>query len=112
MPAMRPCVSTNDGKVVMPSVVPLLVLQEPAASTAFFKFQVQKTNEPEETRDAALKYLGADYFQSRELFSDEMTAVFGRFAGGRKPSQGQGNPPRFRTICSELRRLVHRARRR
>ena len=60
----------------MPSVVLLLVLQEPAASTAFFKFQVQKTNEPEETRDAALKYLGADYFQSPELFSDEMTAVF------------------------------------
>lgn len=60
----------------MPSVVLLLVLGEPAASTAFFKFQVQKTNDPEEAKEAALKYLGADYFQSPELFSDEMTAVF------------------------------------
>ena len=28
-------------------------------------------------RGAALRYLGADYFQLPELFSDEMTAVFG-----------------------------------
>jgi hypothetical protein len=76
MPAMRPCVSTKDGKVISPAVVLLLVPEEPAASTAFFKFQVQKTNEPEEAREAALRYLGAEYFQIPELFSDEMTAVY------------------------------------
>ena len=54
----------------------LLVPEEPSASTAFFKFQVQKTNEVEEARAAALDYLAAEYFQLPELFSDEMTAVF------------------------------------
>jgi hypothetical protein len=77
MPATRPRVSTKSGRVLMPAMAVLLVPQEPSASTAFFKFQVQKTNEPEEVREAALRYLGADYFQLPELFSDEMTAVFG-----------------------------------
>jgi hypothetical protein len=76
MPAMRPRVSTKDGKVIIPAIVLLLVLEESAASTAFFKFQVQKTNELEEAREAALRYLGADYFQIPESFSDEMTAIF------------------------------------
>jgi len=77
MPATRPRVRTKSGKLIMPGMVVLLVPQEPSASTAFFKFQVQKTNEPEEVREAALRYLAADYFQLPELFSDEMTAVFG-----------------------------------
>lgn len=77
MPATRPRVSSQSGKVIVPAMVVLLIPQEPSASTAFFKFQVQKTNELEETREAALRYLAADYFQQPELFSDEMTAVFG-----------------------------------
>jgi hypothetical protein len=76
MPAMRPQVSTKGGDVIVPAVFLLLVPQEPVASTACFKFQVQKTNEPEEWREAGLKYLAGDYFQRPELFSDEMTAVF------------------------------------
>jgi hypothetical protein len=76
LPAMQPRVSGKDGTVISRAVNLLLVPDEPSASTAFFKFQVQKTNEPEQVRDAALKYLGADYFQIPELFSDEMTAVF------------------------------------
>jgi hypothetical protein len=77
MPAMRPRVSTKQGELIAPAVVSLLVPLEPAESTAYFKFQVQRTNEPEEAREAALEYLGADYFQLPENFSDEMTAVFG-----------------------------------
>ena len=60
----------------MPAMAVLLVPEEPSASTAFLKFQAQKTNEAQEAREAALRYLGADYFQLPELFSDEMTAVF------------------------------------
>ncbi len=77
MPAMLPRVSTKNGRVIIPAMAMLLVPEEPSASTAFFKFQVQKTNEMEEVREAALRYLGADYFQLPKLFSDEMTAVFG-----------------------------------
>jgi hypothetical protein len=76
MPAMRPRVSTKSGRVIVPAMTVLLVPEEPSASTAFFKFQVQKTNEVEEARAAALNYLAAEYFQLPELFSDEMTAVF------------------------------------
>ena len=61
----------------MPSMAVLVVPEEPTASTAFFKFQVQKTNDVEEAREAALRHLAADFFQIPELFSDEMTAVFG-----------------------------------
>jgi hypothetical protein len=75
-PAMRPRVSMKNGEVIMPAMAVLLVPQEPSESTAFFKFQVQKTNEMGELREAVLRYLGADYFQLPEQFSDEMTAIF------------------------------------
>ncbi len=77
MPATRPRVSTRSGKLILPAMTVLMVPEAPSVSTAFFKFQVQKSNEPDEVRGAALRYLGADYFQLPELFSDEMTAVFG-----------------------------------
>ncbi len=76
MPATQPRVSASSGRLIMPAMAVLLVPEEPSASTGFFKFQVQKTNDAEEAREAALQYLGADYFQLPELFSDEMTAVF------------------------------------
>ena len=52
LPAMQPRVSGKDGTVISRAVNLLLVPDEPSASTAFFKFQVQKTNEPEQVRDA------------------------------------------------------------
>lgn len=76
MPAMRPRVSTEGGEVIMPEMAILLVPEEPMASTAFFTYQVQKSNEQDEVREAGLRYMGADYFQIPEMFSDEMTAVF------------------------------------
>jgi hypothetical protein len=76
MPATQPRVTAKNGTLIAPAMVVLLIPSEPCASTAFFKFQVQKTNEPEEMREAALRYLAADYFQVPELFSDEMAAVF------------------------------------
>jgi hypothetical protein len=76
MPAVRPRVSSRSGELIVPAMAVLLIPTEPSTSTAFFKFQVQKTNEPEQIREAALQYLAADYFQLPELFSDEMAAVF------------------------------------
>ena len=77
MEAMRPRVSTKNGEIIVPGMMVLLVPEDPSPSTAFFKFQMQKTNEIEEARRAALGYMGAEYFQLPGLFSDEMTAVFG-----------------------------------
>ena len=77
MPAMRPSVSARNGEVLLPAMVVLLVPQDPDPSTAFFRFQVQKTNEEQKARESGTRYMAADFYQLPELFSDEMTAVFG-----------------------------------
>ena len=63
--------------VLVPAMTVLLVPLEPTNSTVFFRFQMQKTNEIEKARQSGLNYLAADFYQLPELFSDEMTAVFG-----------------------------------
>lgn len=77
MPAMRPSVSTRKGEVLVPEMTVLLVPLAPEESTAFFRFQVQKTNDERQIFNAGVKYLGAGFYQDPALFSDEMTAVFG-----------------------------------
>jgi len=74
---MRPLASTRKGEVILPEMTVLLVPLDPAESTAFFRFQVQKNAEHQRAREAGVKYFGGDYFQLPELFSEEMTAVFG-----------------------------------
>ena len=75
LPAMRPRISGKDGTVISPAVNVLLGAGEPSASTAFFKFQLQKTNQPEEVRR------GRAEISRRGLFSDPGT-VFRRNDGG------------------------------
>lgn len=77
MPAMRPRVNAKNGQIITPEMTVLFVPKEPADSTAFFRFQVLKSNEEEAVREAALGFLAAEFFQLPERFSDEMTAVFG-----------------------------------
>lgn len=77
MEAMHPRVSTRKGEVLLPAMTILLVPEDTASATAFLKFQVQKTAERERARDASVKYMGGDFYQLPELFSDELTAVFG-----------------------------------
>ena len=60
-------VSTKQEELIAPAVVSLLVPLKQAESTAYFKFQVQRTNEPEEAREAALNIFGSDYFQLPKL---------------------------------------------
>ena len=77
MPAMQPRVSTRKGEIILPAMVILLVPEEPEPSTAFFRFQVQKSNEAQRVREAGTKYMAAEFYQLPELFAGEMTAVFG-----------------------------------
>src|SRR5262245_19360771 len=76
LPGMRPKVSAKTGRIIAPAIIVLLIEREPRASTGFLKFQVQKNNEAERAFEAGVKYLGEDYYQRPEMFSDEMTAVF------------------------------------
>jgi hypothetical protein len=74
--AMRPRVTTRQGGILSPAVVVLLIEHEPGPSTAFLKFQVQRHNEAQRAFEAGVAYLGGEYYQRPEAFSDEMTAVF------------------------------------
>jgi hypothetical protein len=77
LPAMRPRVSRKSGEVLSPGMIVLLIPVEPSASTAFFRFQIQKARELSAVREAGIKYMSGDFYQLPENFSDELTAVFG-----------------------------------
>lgn len=79
--AIRPRVMTVRGEPLMEAVTLLLVPLEPEDSTAFFRFQVQKSPDPRQVYEQALAYLAGDYYQQPEAFSDEMTALFGQEDG-------------------------------
>jgi len=72
---MRPRVLDRTGRELAPAMTILIVPREPAESTAFFRFQVQKTPDPRLVYEAGLAFLQADYFQQPKQFSDRMTAL-------------------------------------
>jgi hypothetical protein len=77
MPAMRPRVSSRRGDVLSSGVMTLLVPLEPSEAAAYIRFQMQKTADSHAAREAVVRYLASEFYQLPELFSDEITAVFG-----------------------------------
>jgi hypothetical protein len=71
---MRPRVFVA-GREAAPALTVLIVLKEPAETTALFRFQVQKTSDPKEIYERGLTLLQADYFQVSADFSDRLTAL-------------------------------------
>ena len=76
MPGMRPRVASLKGDILLPEMTVLLVPKAPKESTAFFRFQLQRTHDHRQAFEAGLKYLAGDFYQLPELFGDEITAVF------------------------------------
>lgn len=76
LPAMMPRVSTRAGEVLLPAMITLLLHRDPREVTNYFRFLALRTNDPQKTRDAAVAFLAADYYQQPELFSDALAAVF------------------------------------
>lgn len=74
--AMRPSVFRPGGELIARAITVLIVPEEPEEHTDFFRFQVQKTNDPRVRYERGLAYLQSTYFQKPALFSDEMTALF------------------------------------
>ena len=72
---MRPQVWGSDGWLLSPGLTVLIVPKEPAESTAFFRFQVEKSNDAREIYERGLAYLQGEYFQRPKEFSDRLTAV-------------------------------------
>ena len=74
---MRPRVLSPGGDELSPGIVLLIVEEAPADSTALFRHQYLKTNDPIERYEKILEILAASYFQHPTSFSDVMTALFG-----------------------------------
>ncbi len=73
---MRPEVLLKGGEVLSPGIVMLIIPKEPDESTDFFRFQVQKNNDPAEVYQKGLQFLQGIHFQASKTYSDEMTALF------------------------------------
>jgi hypothetical protein len=74
-PGMRPRVLDPWGREIAPALTVLMIPRHPEESTAFFRFQVEKTNDPRDIYERALGFLQADYFQQPEKFSGLLAAV-------------------------------------
>ncbi len=75
--AMRPRVSRRSGEVLFPAMTVMLIPADSNISTAYFKFQVQRTVDPAAVREAGVNYLAGGFYQEPEFFADELTGVFG-----------------------------------
>ena len=75
-PGMQPRVLTPSGESLLPAMTVLIVHDDPDETTAFFRFQVQRTPDPRQVYESVLQYLQSEYYRSGDVFSGEMTALF------------------------------------
>ena len=76
LPGMQPRVLARNGDEILEAMTVLQVPLQADESLAFFRFQVQRTNEPRHAYEAGLRFLASGFYQEAERFSDTMTAVF------------------------------------
>jgi hypothetical protein len=74
-PGMQPRLLDSFGAEIAPALTVLLVPDEPEESTAFFRFQVQKSADPRDVYERGLAFLRADHFQEPGSFSGRLAAV-------------------------------------
>lgn len=72
---MCPRVLSETGEEQLSTLTVLLLPEEPEESTAFFRFQVQKSADPRETYEKALRFLQSEYYQDANAFSGRLLAV-------------------------------------
>lgn len=72
---MRPRVTTPEGEELAPGLTVLILPEDLEETTTFFRFQVQKSNDPRLVYERGLQYLQADFFQQPATFRDTMTAT-------------------------------------
>lgn len=74
---MRPTVDTPEGHRLSDGIVVLIHHADPAESTALFRHQAKRTQDPAERYAKAIEILSASHFQHPGEFTDTMTALFG-----------------------------------
>ena len=75
-PGMCPAVVSLGGEKIASAVTLLLIPRNHSDSTAFFRFQAQRTHDPREAFEKGLAYLQESYYQRSGRFSDRMLGVF------------------------------------
>ncbi len=73
---MRPRVTTTIGDELAAAVTVLISEADPDDTTKQLRYQVLKTQDPNERYDKALEFLQGGYFQYPARFSDVLTALF------------------------------------
>jgi len=73
---MRPDLVIGDTGSGYEGVTILLVRNKPDIITAEFKHMIQRTKDPKQRYDSALKFLAENYYQYPKKFSDCPTAIF------------------------------------
>lgn len=76
-PGMRPSLETEEGHRLSDGIIVLIHHEDPEESTALFRHQAKKTQDPVERYNKALEVLAASHFQYPGEFTDRMTALFG-----------------------------------
>ncbi len=74
---MRPKVLDAEGNELSAGIIVLMIRENPAESTEFLKFQVQKHHDPQDVYKKALTYLQSTHYHRAIEFTDEMTGLFG-----------------------------------
>ncbi len=77
---MRPGIVDGAGKIVSDGIVTLITRKSPQESTEFFKFQVQKHNDPQDTYKKGLTFLQSTHYHRADEFCDELSALFPPFS--------------------------------
>jgi hypothetical protein len=73
---MRPRITTPIGDELVAAITVLISEADPDDTTRQFRYQVQKTQDPNERYDKVLEFLQGGYFQYPARFSDVLTALF------------------------------------
>ena len=74
-PGMRPRLVSASGEEIAAALTVLLVRKQPEESTAFLRFQVEKSTDARTVRDRGLGYLRGEYYQQPDAFADGVIAV-------------------------------------
>ena len=73
---MSPDIVVGGSDTGYEGVTVLLIRRDPGEHIPEFRHMVRKTRDPKQRYDTALKYFAEYYYQDRNMFSDQMTALF------------------------------------
>ncbi len=76
-PSASMCSSIVVDNVTLIQIIFLINKHEHCSTVPEFRHMVLRTNDPKKRYDSGLEFLAADYYQDKEEFTDQLTALFG-----------------------------------